>query len=98
MNQTSFSSDFELVVGGKDGTTIAVHGELDSGTCEELLEAFHRAARVQSGTITLDLGGVTFIDSAGTRAVILIERSAREKGIQLRVTPRAARRARTGAA
>jgi anti-anti-sigma factor len=84
VNQASFKPDFELLI-SDDGATISVRGELDSGTCEQLLDAFHAAARHEE--ITLDLSGVSFIDSAGTRTVILIGRSAAETGISLRVIP-----------
>lgn len=88
MTQASFTPDFELAVSEQETTTITVRGELDSGSCEELLEAFQQtAAGDRSRAITLDLAGVTFIDSAGTRAVILIQRVAREEGVALHVLP-----------
>jgi anti-anti-sigma factor len=90
MNQTSFPADFTVAIArrGPRGAGIDVRGELDSATCEELLQAFRQVV-AEAGTVelTLDLRGVSFIDSAGTRAVILIERSAQEQGISLRVMP-----------
>jgi anti-sigma B factor antagonist len=87
MNRTSFEPDFELELStaGPGGPVIAVAGELDSGTCDELLEAF-RSLEAVEGTVTLDLSGVRFIDSAGTRAVIMIEREARDRGISLAIS------------
>ena len=84
MSSTSFEPDFEVKLSppGPDGPIIAVSGELDSGTCDEVLEAF-RSLEAFGGAVTLDLSGVTFIDSAGTRTVIMIEREARDQGASL---------------
>ena len=82
MTTAPFESEFEVSLSsGEDGPVIEVGGELDSGTCDELLSAF-RSLNVGPGTamITLDLRRVSFVDSAGTRAVIMIEREAREQG------------------
>jgi anti-sigma B factor antagonist len=88
VSQTSFSPDFDVTVvrDGATGTVMQVRGELDSGTCDQLLEAFREAsAEVGASELTLDLSGVSFIDSAGTRTMIMIEQSAREQGVSLRV-------------
>jgi anti-sigma B factor antagonist len=67
---------------------VAATGELDSGTAPELAEAFERAASEHDGgELHLDLAGLSFIDSAGLRAIIQLERSARERGLPLVVTP-----------
>jgi anti-anti-sigma factor len=90
VNQTSFKPDFHIALrgGGTQEITIEVRGELDSGTCEELLDAFQASLKA-SGVreLTLDLSRVSFIDSAGTRAVIQIERGARARAVSLIVTP-----------
>lgn len=68
-------------------------GELDSGTYPRLLAEFERAVAGSSGTgsegaeLHLDLAGLSFIDSAGLRAIIQIERAARERNLTLVVTP-----------
>jgi anti-anti-sigma factor len=67
---------------------VAATGELDSGTAWALTEAFERAAaEPEDGELHLDLGGLSFIDSAGLRAIIQLERSARERDLPLLVTP-----------
>src|SRR5205085_981206 len=66
---------------------VRVSGELDSGNCDSVMEAFEQAIASQPSRLELDLEEVSFIDSAGTRAVILIERSARERGVELVVVP-----------
>jgi anti-anti-sigma factor len=67
------------------GTTIKLGGELDSATCGELIERFEQLLDDGSGEIAVDLDEVTFIDSAGLRAIIVIERSARERNIALTI-------------
>ncbi len=72
---------------GTRGTLVAT-GELDSGTCVALIEAVERAASESGASeLHLDLGGLSFIDSAGLRAMIQIELSSRERGLALVVTP-----------
>jgi anti-anti-sigma factor len=89
MNSTSFQPDFGIALRpDENGHVIEVRGELDSGTCSELETTFRAALEEQgAGALTLDLSGVTFIDSAGTREVIMIERAARDGGITLFVVP-----------
>jgi anti-anti-sigma factor len=87
----SFRPDFHVTV--ESGATAAtrairVRGELDSGTCDAVVDAFERAvAEGALEELTLDLQEVSFIDSAGTRAMILIEQSARGRGVALVVVP-----------
>jgi anti-anti-sigma factor len=86
----SFSPDFAVVVTAPEAgrpAGIAVSGELDSGTNEELLEAVRGQVAVGAGSLTLDLRQTTFIDSAGMRALILIERLASDHGASLTVIP-----------
>jgi anti-anti-sigma factor len=85
-----FRPDFHVTIesAGAGRRTIEVEGELDSGTCDPVLDAFER--EIAAGALeelTLDLQEVSFIDSAGTRAVILIEQSARRRGVALVVIP-----------
>ncbi|MBV8952417.1 MAG: STAS domain-containing protein [Actinobacteria bacterium] len=81
------------------GITIKLSGELDSATCDELVSAFEHAVGPvgqaggppagagESPKVTLDLSDVTFIDSSGLRAVILVERSAGEHGMAITMLP-----------
>jgi anti-anti-sigma factor len=85
-----FTPDYSIEVdeGERPGTcTIRVRGELDSGTSGSLLEALADALADERERLELDLRGVTFIDSAGTRAMILLERTARDRGVELVVVP-----------
>src|SRR5262249_44233365 len=66
----------------------AVCGELDSASCGELDEAFDRQLDGQGlEKLVLDLGGMTFVDSAGIRTLILLERRAGRAGVPLEVVP-----------
>ena len=70
------------------GTTIKLAGELDSATCPVLVERFDQlVAAGAGGQVVLDLTEVSFIDSAGMRAIIVIERSAQEHDIRLALRP-----------
>jgi len=70
------------------GLTIKLAGELDSGTSTELLDRFEQAlSAVDRRELVIDLGEVTFIDSSGMRALILIERRAEEERIALAIAP-----------
>lgn len=71
-----------------DSAVVTVRGELDSGTCEALEAACRRAlANPTHRRLTLDLGAVSFIDSAGMRAMILIERLAGERDVSVVLLP-----------
>ena len=73
---------------GQSGLTIKLAGELDSATSTELLACFERAlAALDERELVIDLDGVSFIDSSGLRALILIERRAEEDRIALAIAP-----------
>jgi anti-sigma regulatory factor (Ser/Thr protein kinase) len=70
-----FEPDFGLEVrpsGADRRVVIEVRGELDSGTCDELVDAVTSCLSGGAPELTLDLARMTFIDSAGTRALIII--------------------------
>ena len=70
------------------GLTIKLAGELDGATSTRLLERFEQAlARLAGREIVIDLDEVSFIDSAGMRALILIERRADEERLALAIAP-----------
>ena len=73
---------------GQSGLTIKLAGELDSATSRELLERFEQALAALDGReLVIDLDGVSFIDSSGMRALIVIERRAGEERIALAIAP-----------
>jgi anti-anti-sigma factor len=87
--QEQFEPDFAVVLrpsAPDRAAVVEVRGELDSGTCDELFETVRTALAGKPAKLTLDLRQMTFIDSAGTRTLILIERLADERGVPLVVT------------
>jgi anti-sigma B factor antagonist len=69
-----------------EGSRVTVRGELDSATCDRLAEAVEQAlADPATESVVLDLEGVSFIDSAGLRTMIVLEDSARRRDATLEV-------------
>jgi anti-anti-sigma factor len=66
-------------------TVISVAGEIDHATADKVTDAFEQATRGAGSDFALDLARVTFVDSAGLRCVIEIERRARERALSLRI-------------
>jgi len=74
--------------GAGSSTAIKVRGELDSASAQELLEAFESAVGVsETPEAMVDLAEVSFVDSAGMRGLILLERQASRLTISLTVIP-----------
>lgn len=70
------------------GVTIKLRGELDSATSGKLVTAFEQiAAQGHVREVVLDFAELSFIDSAGMRAIIMVEQSAAERGLALTVMP-----------
>lgn len=89
MSQESFEPAFGIETDQSEGVkSIKAFGELDSGTCDALLEVFEQAiAGPGHDAVSLDLREVSFIDSSGMRTMIQIERDAQARGIELTVLP-----------
>jgi anti-anti-sigma factor len=81
--------DFRIeTLESQSATTIKLGGELDSATCGELISRFDRIlAAAAPPELVLDLSQVSFIDSSGMRAIILLERSAGERDVRLTILP-----------
>jgi anti-anti-sigma factor len=67
-----------------DTTVIKLAGELDHAAAQRLSEEFERSSASTESQVVLDLADVTFIDSAGLRALIGIDRSAHQRAVGLR--------------
>ncbi len=65
--------------------TIRAIGELDIAASEPVTEAVRRAGDSGAAVIVLDLGGVTFIDSAGVRCVLQAVAASRADSDKLRI-------------
>lgn len=90
MSALGGTGDFRIqTTGGAGASALKVAGELDSGTCAELVEAFERiAADLEDGaSLSLDMQDVSFIDSTGMRSMIELGRLAEARGIALTLVP-----------
>jgi anti-anti-sigma factor len=65
--------------------TINATGEICHTTTRELMEAFERGTHTAGSELVLDLAEVTFVDSAGLRALLEIEREASERALRLSI-------------
>jgi anti-anti-sigma factor len=73
-----------LAVDAEHPARISVFGEVDGSNSDHLQHVIDEVSRQQdSGTIEVDLGGVTFLDSAGIRALVSCQTTAHETGSQL---------------
>jgi anti-sigma B factor antagonist len=77
--------EFEVEVGGPDGTVVAPRGELDIATQGVLRDAIERQAAL--GAVTLDLSGLRFLDTSGLRLVLQTAEAARREGFVFSVVP-----------
>ena len=75
------------IVSGDDGfTTVSVSGELDLASASEFSSAVQTA--LGTGSVAIDLQRVSFMDSAGVKALNTALREAEEHGRQLRICGR----------
>ncbi|MGZ4676424.1 MAG: STAS domain-containing protein [Acidimicrobiia bacterium] len=76
--------EFEIVAGR---ARLEVRGEIDVATAPDLARALERVIDDHNGaTVTIDLGGVSFIDSSGLGALVEAQKEARRRGGALRCT------------
>lgn len=73
-----------------DATTITVRGELDLSTSPDLAGALTDAAAASMGSVTLDLSGITFIDSSALRVLVQGGRDLKTGGTDLLIGGRSA--------
>ena len=71
----------------QDGEALVVRafGELDLSNAKTLEAALRRAIASDGSGVILDLGGVTFLDSAGLRLVLMMARQSLRNGGRLRL-------------
>jgi anti-sigma B factor antagonist len=67
------------------GVLLTVTGEVDSSTAPSLRAVVDSAFADRVRTLTVDLDGVTFLDSAGLCVLAAAHRRAAEDGVLLRV-------------
>jgi anti-sigma B factor antagonist len=73
------------VTGSAAGVLLTVSGEVDSSTAPRLREVVDAAFADRVQALTVDLDGVTFLDSAGLCVLAGAHRRAAEGGVLLRV-------------
>jgi anti-anti-sigma factor len=88
--------DRDVTIGelDRDHLSVAVAGEVDASNAEDVCLALLRVARKFRSPLTVDLAGVTFMDSSGLRALTDASRAlaASGSGMVLRNVPRQVRR------
>jgi anti-anti-sigma factor len=69
-------------------STVVLHveGAVDSNTAPELQVALLRASEGPSGGVELDLAAVSFMSSAGLRALLLASKALQKRGERLRLS------------
>jgi len=84
--------DFGIrVVRVDQSATVAVTGEVDLSTADEVARAGLAALAEGARVLIVDLGGVTFLDSTGLSALVTINNQARKDGAALVVARPSAR-------
>jgi anti-sigma B factor antagonist len=68
-----------------DVATVALAGEIDVATVEQLRSALAEAIAAGPGAVVVDMSGLSFIDSTGLGALIFGFQRARDAGIPFRL-------------
>jgi len=77
---------FQTTHSVRDGVhTLALSGELDLAASPELEAVMFQLFTDKPAVLTLDLSGLTFIDSTGIGTVLLIRAEADKRGCELRI-------------
>jgi anti-sigma B factor antagonist len=70
----------------RDGLVrIALRGELDLSTVNQVEEELTRAETARPSLIVLDLGSLSFLDSTGLRLIVTADQRAREQGRRMAI-------------
>lgn len=76
-----------ITVAAADGSArVAVTGEIDLLTCQELHEAIERALKSVRGSLEIEMSGVSFCDSSGLGVLVLAEQECKLRGVQYHLT------------
>jgi anti-sigma B factor antagonist len=68
---------------GDGGTIVAISGEVDVCTEAQLQQALMQLIRKRPARLMLDVSGISFLDCAGLRALLLTRRRAEMRGVFL---------------
>ncbi len=69
------------------GDILKLSGELDGANADAVVAEFDRVRAAGANAVTLDLSALSFIDSAGLRAIILVQQLAGDHRTALAVLP-----------
>jgi anti-sigma B factor antagonist len=72
---------------GDGVATLTLRGELDLASAHQLEESFAAIDEQGPTRVTIDLGGLAFIDSSGLRALLIADARARDRGYELVLLP-----------
>ena len=91
------SNRFECEIGKVEngaGCVLAVRGDIDLASAPDFETSLRMALDGSPSSITIDLAGLTFIDSSGLRVLVSLTKEAESRGatIELRNVPRHAQR------
>jgi anti-anti-sigma factor len=75
----------DAVAGGRH--TISVAGELDMASAPELTAMIERVCAEGASAITVDLSGLTFIDSTGLHIIISTSERCKNLGLDFQLVP-----------
>jgi anti-sigma B factor antagonist len=86
MNVTVVEVSGDIDVGSRDsGTsdTVAIHGRITVQNSGEMRAALANALRSKSASLSVDLSGVSYIDTSGLATLLEASRIARKQGTRL---------------
>jgi anti-anti-sigma factor len=68
-----------------ENATVTLSGELDIATVPRVEQLIDTTLAQDVATLTVDLGGLSFVDSSGLRLFIVLDQRAAEQGWTLRL-------------
>jgi anti-anti-sigma factor len=69
------------------GATVHLSGELDMATANDLMEGVRRSLHPGPGDLTLDLSGLSFMDSTGFLALLDLSKQLEGRGRLVLLSP-----------
>lgn len=77
-------NDFDIVADlNAEVARVQISGELDISSAPRLIAAIHDVARPPVRRVDLECSGVSFLDSAGLRALLVSRNEAVDRGVDL---------------
>jgi anti-sigma B factor antagonist len=68
-----------------DGVRVVLAGELDIGSAPEVEEVLRKVESDGAPSLTIDLRGLTFMDSTGLRMLVAADKRAKDASRSLRI-------------